>query len=62
MSDQDQRCGTCKHYDAGGADFIGDNPEYGFCVAPVPDAVMVDSREIMLPEAGTRCHCWEAKE
>jgi len=62
MSDQDQRCGTCKHYDAGGADFIGDNPEYGFCVAPVPDAVMVESREIMPPEAGTRCHCWEAKE
>lgn len=62
MSDQYKRCETCKHYDAGGADFIGDNPEYGFCVAPVPDAVMVDSREIMQPEAGTRCHCWEAKE
>ena len=58
MSDQYKRCGTCKHYDAGGADYIGDNPEFGLCTAPVPSAVMVEGREIMQPHEGTTCPCW----
>lgn len=61
MTNPDQRCGTCRHYDAGGADYIGDSPDCGLCAAPVPDAVMVEGRDIMQPQDGTTCPCWAKK-
>lgn len=58
MSDQDQRCGTCKYYEAGGEGYRGAKPEDGWCTAPVPDSVDSDFREPMLPKQGTTCPCW----
>lgn len=63
MSDQDKRCGTCRHYD-GGINYYGQAlpMDLGRCNCPLPSSMCDDSRELMMPEDGTTCPCWEAKE
>lgn len=64
MSAQDRRCGTCKHYDAGGLSFYGSAlpMNLGRCNSPLPASICDDSLELMQSNEGTECQCWEAKE
>lgn len=58
----ERRCGTCRHYAAGGIAYHGRSPDEGWCGAPVPSSVMVTDMEPMRFNDGVECPMWEAKE
>ena len=55
----DKRCGTCALWEIAEAKR---HKGLGYCIAPIPSSAMMPDTDMMAPNEGTECPCWEAKE
>lgn len=57
MSDEQKRCGLCKHWEP-----FEFHQKIGNCCAPIPKCVESDLAKYMGEIEGTDCPCFERKE